>query len=639
MELRHLRYFIAAAEESTIVAAAKRLRIAQPALTRQIHDLEREIGVDVFERGARGVDLTPAGEVCLVSARHIVRQLDVAMEHARGASEGTVGRCVISVGTRALTSGLIARIVTRLHAECPGIDLAVIEASTVRQWKSLQLLDADIGLGIPAPAEYSELVAETFSQDIFDAILVADTHPLAVHQSVALADLKPYTMLTWSASVAPEFNRQLRTEFKRIGFKISQVRAFEQASGVLTMVSAGQGWAFFPSRIPALAASGTTIIPLTDFRIPIAHAILTRRAENHPVVRTVVKVIRRVTADERRADGHAPVNNAPRASGAHHPTPDDTAASRSAAIELRHLRYYCAVVDARSFGRAAERLELTQPALSRQIRDLERAVGIGLLERAARGATATPGGESFYRSARRILDEAASISAEAHRARRGVNARCVIAAVPTQQARSLIAELVRRCASEMPNLELATEDISTPHQPAELRAARIDMGLCHASPMSPVEERGLRRERIFTDTVNCALVSADSPLSARKEIMLSDLADTPFLFVARSFQPGLYDMVHAAFAGQGFTPPTGATYEGLQTLWTMAAQGRGWAIGFASQCADPPPGTVAIPLRNLSIPWGLDLLCRVDESRALVLLLMDMLHDIARAQDAEEALA
>jgi LysR family transcriptional regulator, hca operon transcriptional activator len=69
LELRHLRYFIAVAEESTLVAAAKRLRVAQPALTRQIHDLEREVGVELFERGARGVELTAAGEVCLRSAR------------------------------------------------------------------------------------------------------------------------------------------------------------------------------------------------------------------------------------------------------------------------------------------------------------------------------------------------------------------------------------------------------------------------------------------------------------------------------------------------------------------------------------------------------------------------------------------
>jgi len=100
VELRHLRYFIAVAEDSTMVAAAKRLRIAQPALTRQIHDLEREIGVDLFERGAKGMELTPAGDVCLVSARHILSRLQSAIELARGSSRGVVGRCVLLGGLR-----------------------------------------------------------------------------------------------------------------------------------------------------------------------------------------------------------------------------------------------------------------------------------------------------------------------------------------------------------------------------------------------------------------------------------------------------------------------------------------------------------------------------------------------------------
>jgi DNA-binding transcriptional LysR family regulator len=639
VELRHLRYFIAAAEESTIVAAAKRLRLAQPALTRQIHDLEREIGVEVFERGARGVQLTPAGDVVLVSARHILRQLDVGMEYARGASQGTVGRCVICVGARGLSSGLIARIAAVLHAEYPAIDVAVIEATATRQWKALQTLEADIGLGLPAPAEYSDLVSETFGHDVFDSILVTSTHPLASRESVSLADLAPHPMVTWSARVAPEFNRQMRTEFKRIGVKLPPRREFEQISAVIAMVNAGQGWTFFPSKFPQLATSGTVVIPLTDFKIPLPHAVLSRKTDIRPVTRTVLNVIRRIASEERRTGGAAPVRVVARVSGAHRVAADGTDESRSAAIELRHLRYYCAVVDARSFGRAAERLELTQPALSRQIRDLERAVGIELLERAARGATTTPGGESFYKSAKRILDEAAAIPAEAHRAERGVVARCVIATVPTQQARTLVSELLRICASEMPNVEILVEDFATPKQPGELRAARIDIGLCHASPLSPVEQRGLRRERLFSDTVNCALVATDSPLATREEIELRELAEIPFLFVGRSFQPGLHDMIHSAFEGHAFTPRVDNSYDGLQTLWAMVAQGIGWAIGFASQCADPPPGTVAVPVKNLAIPWGLDVLCRKDEARTLVLLVIDMLHDIARAQELESASA
>ena len=107
MELRHLRYFVAVAEEATYVAAARRLAVAQPALTRQIHALERELDVDLLERRPKGVALTPAGEVALVSARHVLHQVDAAVERARGSSEGISGRCVICAGDRSLASGLI----------------------------------------------------------------------------------------------------------------------------------------------------------------------------------------------------------------------------------------------------------------------------------------------------------------------------------------------------------------------------------------------------------------------------------------------------------------------------------------------------------------------------------------------------
>ena len=102
MELRHLRYFVAVAEEATFVAAARRLGVAQPALTRQIHALERELDVDLLERTPKGTTLTPAGEVALTSARHVLRQVDAVIERARGSSRGIAGRCVLCAGDRSL---------------------------------------------------------------------------------------------------------------------------------------------------------------------------------------------------------------------------------------------------------------------------------------------------------------------------------------------------------------------------------------------------------------------------------------------------------------------------------------------------------------------------------------------------------
>src|SRR4029078_1889558 len=105
-----------------------------------------------------------------------------------------------------------------------------------------------------------------------------------------------------------------------------------------------------------------------------------------------------------------------------------------------------------------------------------------------------------------------------HRARRGMLSRCVIAAIPTTHSGILITELLRRCGEEMPAVEILIEEIHTPKQPAEIRAARVDLGLCHASPLSRDDERSLRRERLLNDMASCALVACDSPLASRASL-------------------------------------------------------------------------------------------------------------------------
>jgi DNA-binding transcriptional LysR family regulator len=154
-----------------------------------------------------------------------------------------------------------------------------------------------------------------------------------------------------------------------------------------------------------------------------------------------------------------------------------------------------------------------------------------------------------------------------------------------------------------------------------------------------VEERGVRRDRVQQDTVNCVLVAEGSELAHRESIDFHELTEKPFLFPERSFQPLLYDQLFAIFEGHSFAPRIGQTYDGLKTAWTMVAEDRGWCVGFQSQCADPPPGTVAVPVNGFVMPWGLDVLSREDESRTSILLVLDMLLDIAQPNEAQRTVA
>ena len=299
MELRHLRYFIAVAEESTFVAAARRLRIAQPALTRQVHDLEREIGVDLFDRTARGVDLTPAGDACLSSARHILRQVEAAIARARGSSLGIVGRCAICVGVRAMSSGLIARITARVQSEFPGIELVLTEGILLRQWNAIQVGEVDIGLGLAPSSDYSDLASETIDHNIFDAVLISSTDELAARAHVSIHDMQARPFLSYRSSIVPEYARQQKVAFGRIGFEPVRTREFDDIYSIVTLVAAGQGWALFPTSTMPLAGTGTTVVPLSDFRLLLPLAVISRRDESRPVVHSVLAVIRRMRAAER----------------------------------------------------------------------------------------------------------------------------------------------------------------------------------------------------------------------------------------------------------------------------------------------------------------------------------------------------
>jgi len=633
VELRHLRYFVAVAEEATFVAAARRLGVAQPALTRQVHALEEELDVELLERTPRGTRLRPAGDAMFAAARHLLREVDTSVERARGAGLGVVGRCVVCAGVRALGSGLIARIVMRVRACYPGIELGIIEGALDRQMRALLDGDADIGIGVPAPPEIPELLSDTVGYDIFDSVAISARHPLARCSQLRLADLAGETFIGYRSEVAGEFTRATRAEFARKHFTPAAIREYEDVFSVSSAVEAGQGWTLIHRDGTSLLVRGVTLVPLADLRVPLPHAITRRADERRPIVLNVVEVMRALM----QAEAAAQEGREPSPAFAPPPKPEAAAPATtvvpSSAIELRHLRYLGAVVEAGSFGRAAEQLGITQPALSRQVAYLERVVGTPLLERAARGVTVTPAGESLVQSARRIIEEVETLAQEVQRARRGAIARCVVGTLPTTLSRRMVTRLLRDYAKETPELELILQEIPTPEQPEALRTSRIDIGICHPSPLSIAEERGIDRSRLAVDTMNCALVADSTPLATRSSVSIHELQDVPFLFPDRSFQPELYDMLFGQFERLGFLPRVDDTYGGLRTIWQLVAGGHGWAMGFMSQCDDPPPGTTAVPIDELSIPWGLDLLLREDESSSLILDVADRLHGIGRSTE------
>lgn len=125
------------------------------------------------------------------------------------------------------------------------------------------------------------------------------------------------------------------------------------------------------------------------------------------------------------------------------------------------------------------------------------------------------------------------------------------------------------------------------------------------------------------------MLSATHPLAPRRELSLAELGEVPFLFPRRAVLPRLYDAVMQQFATAGTTPRVDAEYDGVQTIWSLTAQGLGWSLGTSRQLHSPPSGTLCIPLRDFMLPWGAELVYRADEDRSTVLRLVVAILEVA----------
>jgi DNA-binding transcriptional LysR family regulator len=187
VELRHLRYFIAIAEERSFTGAAERLWVAQPGLSTQMRRLEGELGVQLFERHPRGVDLTPAGQVFLERARVAVSAAHAALATGRDLEAGVIGSLRLGLAAGPLWPRA-SELLLRFGRENPGVELTVVEAYGGMLWRDLRAgrLDA-----LVAPTGHGSADLRTLELGCEDwVVLVGTGHPLAGVGSVDAEDLQ-----------------------------------------------------------------------------------------------------------------------------------------------------------------------------------------------------------------------------------------------------------------------------------------------------------------------------------------------------------------------------------------------------------------------------------------------------------------
>jgi DNA-binding transcriptional LysR family regulator len=217
-------------------------------------------------------------------------------------------------------------------------------------------------------------------------------------------------------------------------------------------------------------------------------------------------------------------------------------------FELRHLVYFREVARQLHFRRAAEALAIAQPALSRQIAQLESALGVRLLNRSSRKVELTPAGQALLARTEPVLAALLQVPADLKAVAEGRVGRLRVAFTGLAMA-TVLPDLLRGFHRQYPGIRLELNESPTAAQVAALQAGEIDCGFFHPDAPSPgIATTLLLRER------NGVLLPSDHPLAGRRTVRLRDLATTPFVLFPRANNPGFYDRVLSAFAASGVAP-------------------------------------------------------------------------------------
>ena len=309
MELRHLRYFIAAAEEEHFGRASERLHVTRPAVSQIVADLEDELGTVLFERLAHRVKLTAAGRALLPRLQSIMADLGQALTMAKHVGDGKTGALSIGYGSLTLLHPLFRAAIRQFHDSFPDVTLSLLEMPTSEQVKALA--EGRIHAGFmhfgprsaagprkrgAADLPQDETVLERFCiQSGGLAVVVPSDHPLARKRSVALAELaQERFVVVPGSSVSPGYG-PLFALCQEAGFEPRIVQEVGTISSQLNLVSVGIGIGLTVSGKDFIYPSGLSIVPLSDVNYTTTFVLGWLKGRTEPVLDRLVAIVKELS--------------------------------------------------------------------------------------------------------------------------------------------------------------------------------------------------------------------------------------------------------------------------------------------------------------------------------------------------------
>jgi DNA-binding transcriptional LysR family regulator len=292
MDLRHLRYFVAVAEELHFTRAAERLGIKQPPLSQQIRQLEREMGTSLLHRLTRGVELTDSGALLLEEARRILDQVQRTTAAVQMCARGETGRLRVGFASATYFQPMVPGIIRTHRERFPGVALTPEQSLMSRLFSGLQGGEIDIAFVRTASSDADRIGITLLVEEPMLAVLPA-SHVLAGERSLDLAALAGDTFIIFPREYGPVLYDAIVASCQRAGFTPRLDQEAPQIPSIVPMVAAGFGVSLVPQSIRQIHSDGVVFLPI-DGEAPRAPISLAHRRDDHSTaVRNFVALAKR----------------------------------------------------------------------------------------------------------------------------------------------------------------------------------------------------------------------------------------------------------------------------------------------------------------------------------------------------------
>lgn len=296
MELRHLRYFIAVAETENVSKAALKLHVSQPGLSRQIRDLENELGFELFERSAKSLKLTATGRALLKEAQAVLARLEAGLKTVRSVAVG--GRSELHVGyAPSPTARLLPAALRAFQVEFSNVRVRLHDMTTEEMIVGVRAGKLQVALGVrPATAMLRGLQFTALSCEAM-RLAVAPNHPLARRREVTLPLIAREPLITYSRSDYPEYHAFLISLFAPLKVRPCIVEEHDGIMSLIAGVEAGGGVALVSRSVSCMAGLRLKLLPLKPVLRPLKIGAIRLASGAAPAAEQFVQCAQKVAAE------------------------------------------------------------------------------------------------------------------------------------------------------------------------------------------------------------------------------------------------------------------------------------------------------------------------------------------------------